>query len=68
MKCNTCGEMNCMSHGGMPFAEGGEVDHDKDADDELSGAVCDEFWDASDRKDKKGMLDAIKALVLSYKE
>lgn len=62
MKCNTCGTMNCMEHGG-------DVEPmDSSVDDELNGMCCDEFWDASEKKDKKGMLDALRAIVLGMKE
>lgn len=129
MKCNTCGKMNCMAHGGavhkiapnfdrkvehqhnkilsemrmMPkpklkgVAHGGEVEDDemktypmspdvpsmhpktmKDGgdvdmnkedsasiDNELNDMVMDELFDSMEKKDKKGCLDAIRALVLN---
>ena len=127
MKCNTCGKMNCMEHGGQvkygnpklaekglgmlkkkaemspeakeknekswadaetklknlppprKMAKGGELeieiepkemdheDHD-DMDAELNDMVADEFFDAVEKKDKKGLLDSIRALVMQCGE
>jgi len=52
------------------YAEGGEVDEmaempDDGADDELMEACCSELMDALESKDKKGVLDAMRAIVLS---
>lgn len=44
------------------FAEGGEVGDD---DNDLHDMVTGELMDALEKKDKKGVLDAIKALVMS---
>lgn len=79
MKCNTCGKMNCMAHGGeaktdmyamepdVPamhgMAEGGEMDGDMD--DELNDMVADEAFEAFEKKDKKAFVEAIKALVMN---
>lgn len=56
-----------MAHGGMMepmMAEGGEMPPEHD-DDELNGMVADELLHAIEHKDKKGLLEAIKALVMS---
>lgn len=58
------------------LAEGGEVDdmgemdeHDMDSmDNEIMDMVADELMEAIDKKDKKGIVEAIKALVMSCKE
>lgn len=56
------------------YAEGGEVaqmdsEMDEQAiDNELNDMVADELMQAFESKDKKGMLDAIKAIVLSVRE
>lgn len=51
--------------------DGGEVsdEHDDgdDLDQELSGMVADELFEAIEKKDKKGILDSIRALVMSCK-
>lgn len=140
MKCKTCGEMNCMAHGGSvydedhekgvhprsysrqgggvsesgnalrdtagmkkggPFdkrpmvkaehhkvlgemrslpkpnlkglAKGGmaeegqdmDMDQDGDMDNELHEALAHELMEAFEKKDKKGVLESIKALVMS---
>ena len=99
MKCNTCGKMNCMAHGGemkaepakpkpakspgeavfglMPkghkayMAEGGmpedapDMDDMTGVDDELNDMAAGELLDAIEAKDKKGILEAIKALVMN---
>lgn len=72
MKCSTCGVEGCMAHGGMMkpmMAEGGEMppdmDHDGDMDDELNGMVAEELLHAIEHKDKNGILEAIRALVMS---
>lgn len=61
---------SAMAAAGM--AEGGEVedmDHDMDADmNELAEISCGELCDAIHRKDSKGILEAIKAIILSCKE
>ncbi len=52
-------------------AEGGDVEPDMDGDSpedmELMEAVSSELMDAFEAKDKKGILDAIRAIVLSCK-
>lgn len=54
------------------MAEGGEVELDMDAtqdvDGELMEMAADELCEAIEKKDKKGIVDAIKALVMSAKE
>lgn len=48
--------------------DGGEVSEDhSEMDNELQEACCDELMDALESKDKKGVLDAMKALILSCK-
>lgn len=50
------------------YEEGGEVSEDhSEMDDELQQACCDEFMDALEQKDKKGVLESLRALVLSCK-
>lgn len=49
----------------MGFAEGGEVDGE--SDDELMDMCAHELMEAMEKKDKKGMLEAIRAIVLSCK-
>lgn len=62
------------------LADGGEVeelepmkdmdgDHDGDmgSDDEIMDACADELMDALEKKDKRGILEAIKAIALSCK-
>lgn len=55
------------------LAKGGEVeeqempDHD-DIDSELNDMVADEFFEAVEKKDKKGLLDAVRALVMQCGE
>ncbi len=49
------------------FAEGGEVEGDHDADDELADAACSELLSAIEKKDKKEILEAIRAIVLSVR-
>lgn len=75
VKCGTCGKMNCMAHGGK--AEPMEIDLDGDhdempmdssVDDELMEMAADELVQALEKKDKKGIVEAIKALVMSCKE
>lgn len=62
--CMSCGgEMPCRSHGG----EMSEMD-DSAMDDELNDMIADELQQALDQKDKKGILEAIRALVLNCKE
>ncbi len=69
MKCSTCGEMNCMAHGGEAQPMDADGDHDGDSmDSELLDMCSDEFFEAAEKKDKKGMLDALRAMVLSCKE
>lgn len=63
MKCKTCGAMNCMAHGGMAGEDG--EDMDSDIDNELNEMVAQELMDAFERKDKKGVLESIKALVMN---
>lgn len=52
------------------LAEGGEVEapHDDDMEDELHGMLADELHQALESKDKKAILESIRALVLSCKE
>lgn len=57
MNCTTCGAANCFEHGG-------EVDDDQ-IDEELHGMVAEELMGALERKDKKGILEAIRAIALS---
>lgn len=78
MKCKMCGEMPCMCHGGkMKMAEGGEAesmdmpmekDMGEETDNELMDMCCEELQQAFEKKDKKQMLDALKAIWLSTKE
>jgi hypothetical protein len=50
------------------YEEGGEVSEDhSEMDDELEQACCDEFMQALETKDKKGALEALRALILSCK-
>ena len=55
------------------YEEGGEVDEDMgddlgdDTDDELQQMCCDELMQAFEQKDKKGVLEALRALILSCK-
>lgn len=66
-------ELKGIGHKGpmkKSYAEGGEVeDHDMDddqsIDDELNEIVAGELLDAFERKDKKGILDSIRALVMN---
>lgn len=66
------GEMksNPKPHG--EFAHGGEVkeamDMGGDEDHQLRGAMGGELMDALHRKDKKGIMDSIEAIVLSMKD
>lgn len=54
----------------MPCVEhGGEVDSmDTAGDDELLDACCGELSEALKTKDKKGILDALKAICMSCME
>lgn len=57
----------------MPEAPPAEESNDHDADDqamddELNDMIADELQQALDQKDKKGILEAIRALVLNCKE
>lgn len=48
------------------YAEGGEVaDGEPEMDEELKHAMGGEFMDAMDRKDRKGIMSALEAIVLS---
>lgn len=61
------GEMKSMKKPNL-YAEGGEVadgDGDMDMDDELNSALGGEFVDAMERKDRKGIMSALEAIVLS---
>lgn len=60
MKCNTCGEMNCMAHGG----EAEPMDMDAETDTELNDMLADELMQAIESKDKKQILESIRAIVL----
>lgn len=77
VKCKTCGKMNCMAHGGESKEEPMELDMDMDAapkddmagvDDELLDMAAEELVHAIEKKDTKGIVEAIKALVMSCKE
>lgn len=63
-----------MEEEGMKMAEGGEVhemdeyDHTDGHEDELLDAVCEELCEAIEKKDKKQIAAAIKALVLAAME
>lgn len=67
MKCKTCGEMNCMAHGG-------EIDEHEmsmeqsSMDDEINDQIAGELLHAFEQKDKKAISECIRALVLSCKE
>jgi hypothetical protein len=51
---------------GLGFAEGGEVaDGEPEMDEELKHAMGGEFMDAMERKDRKGIMSALEAIVLS---
>lgn len=59
------------------YAEGGEVEEvealedpmqPNDMDNELQDAMGSEFLDALERKDRKGILNSIEAIVLSMKD
>lgn len=53
------------------LAEGGEVEAehmDDSSDDEIHGMIADELHEAMESKDKKGILDSLRALILSCKE
>ena len=59
-----------MQEGKHTMAEGGEVEemeHLEGAEDELLEQCADELINAMEQKDKKGMLEAIKAIVISLK-
>ena len=59
-----------LRHGPRPklMAEGGEVeDYDEEGEHELRHAMGGELMDALDRKDHKGIMDALEACVLSIK-
>ncbi len=64
-------KVNPNIHG---LAEGGEVDEaldvdmDQDLDNELMEMAAEELVSALEKKDKKGIVEAIKALVMSCKE
>jgi hypothetical protein len=51
--------MNCMAHGG-------EVE--PDGDGELMDTCAQELCEAFEKKDKKGILDELRAIVLSCGE
>ena len=50
------------------YAEGGDVDSDGDYHNELMDQCCDELLSAIESKNKKEMLDSLKAIILSCKE
>jgi hypothetical protein len=51
---------------GLGFAEGGEVaDGEPEMEDELKHAMGGEFMDALERKDRKGIMSSLEAIVLS---
>ena len=61
------GEMRSMKKPSL-YADGGEVeDYDEEGEHELRHAMGGELMDALDRKDKKGIMDALEACVLSIK-
>lgn len=66
VKCMEHGKENCHEHGGeveeVAKDEGESVDH------ELMEMCAEELCEAIEKKDKKGIVDAIKALVMSCKE
>lgn len=75
MKCENGMDMPCECHGGrMKMAEGGEAEEmppDMDAgadDDSLMDSCAEEAMKAMETKDKKGFLDAIRAIVMSCQE
>lgn len=47
------------------YAEGGEVEGEDSGDEELNHAMGHEFLDACERKDKKGIMSVLHAIVLS---
>lgn len=53
----------------MPAAEvephEGEHMDDQAMDDEINNMIVDEFQQAMDQKDKKGILESLRALILS---
>lgn len=62
--CSTCGMTDCMEHGGA--VEDPEMD--QAIDDEINDGLASEFMDAMDKKDKKGMLESLRALISNHKE
>lgn len=72
MKCKTCGKMDCMAHGGeaepMEMEVHDEMPAEGNVDDELMEMAAEELVHALEKKDKKGIVEAIKALVMSCKE
>lgn len=73
--CMGCSSMNCMSKGGEaemekeampPMAEEGpEPEMGDEGGDELHKILGDELMDAFERKDRKGFMDGLEALVMS---
>ena len=62
------GELKSMPNPNLKgLAEGGEVDSD-DIDMEINDMLGDELADAIEKKDKKGIVSAIKAIVMACKE
>ncbi len=55
----------------MPMAEGGEMDAagemDEDMDNEMLDMCCDELLQALESKNKKEILESLKAIILSVK-
>lgn len=53
-------------------AKGGEIEElkpmESSVDDELLDMCCEELCEAIDKKDKKGIIDAIKAIILNCME
>lgn len=59
----------CMAKGGEAMEPGADTAGDNEAmDTELEDMCAEELMHAIEAKDKKGVLEAIRALVLSCKE
>lgn len=69
-------ESHEVIHGSDTYAKGGQVENmhdmpemkDHEMDDALNDMIAEELMQAFEKKDKKGILEAIQALVLSCKE
>lgn len=68
MKCSTCGQMNCMDHGGEVKDQTMDESPDAGVDDELMDMCAGELCDALEKKDKKAILESLKAICLSCME